>query len=164
MKNANTKDLARRLFNKHHDLMGHFDFYPGVVSLYGMARLAAESGSASLLKEITDAIMPYVRDERRFPLNFKNYYCGGVGTAYLLAKGLLPEAEGIVRHYAEEIMLDAPRDSEGILCHPQYPGEERIWIDVAFSVGPFLLFAGIALNDDRYCKEAFNQVAKMIKV
>jgi unsaturated rhamnogalacturonyl hydrolase len=164
MKSTLTLDLSCRLFEKHKQVMGHFDFYPGVVSMYGMARLAASTGKAELLEEIRNTLMPYVRGERSFPVNFKNYYCGGLGSSYLLWLGHLPEVKDAVLHYAEEILTEAPRDKDGILCHPQFPGEDRIWVDVAFSVGPFLLFAGLALKDSRFIDESVNQVTKMYRV
>ena len=164
MKSGDTIDLAYRSIRKHYELKGSFDLYQGIVSLYALARLVVDARADQYLDELKRELMPYVRDERRFKSNFPNYFCGGVATPYLLWKGLLPEAEGIVRHYADEVMNDAPRDPAGILCHPRHPGESRIWVDVAFAVGPFMLFAGLALNDERYLSESYAQTAKMYKV
>jgi unsaturated rhamnogalacturonyl hydrolase len=105
--------------------------------------------------------MPYVRGEREYYANFPHYFCGGNASAWLMYRGHLPEAEEPVRHYAEHLMTEQPRDSHGIYKHPAKPEEERIWIDVAFAVSPFLLFAGLYFDEPRYIQEAWEQTAKM---
>jgi unsaturated rhamnogalacturonyl hydrolase len=164
MKTASPRSLAIAAFRKHREVFSNYDHYAGIVSLHGMARLAGESGDGALIDEIRGQVLPFVRGERQFAVNFPNYLCGGNAAAYLLWKGLLPEAEAAVRCYAQQILNDAPRDGDGVLSHPRFPGENRIWIDVAFTVTPFLLYAGRALNEPSYIDEAFQQVAKMIRV
>jgi unsaturated rhamnogalacturonyl hydrolase len=163
MKSAATYHLAQKAFHKHKAVHGSFDHYAGIVSLHGYARLASECEEPDLLEEIRSELMPYVRGERENSGNFPNYSCGGNATAWLLYQGHLPEAAETVRHYADEIMHDAPRDRNGILCRPRQVSEEVIWIDVAFAVTPFLLFAGLALGKDAYIEEAFQQTAKMVR-
>ncbi|MCF7837308.1 MAG: glycoside hydrolase family 88 protein [Candidatus Marinimicrobia bacterium] len=138
--------------------------YTGILLLEGMARNAVASGQAAELEAVRRLLAPFVAGEKSFKCNFPNYLCGGNGTAYLLQAGHLPEAAGPVLRYAEEIMQTAPRDSNGILCHPNAPTAHRIWIDVAFAVGPFLLYAGLALDEERYIEEAYQQTAKMVAV
>ncbi|MBC2603361.1 glycoside hydrolase family 88/105 protein [Puniceicoccus vermicola] len=163
MKQTSPFLLAQAAFRKHKAVQGSYDVYPGIVSMHGMARLATETQDENLLEEIRSEIMPYVRGERSFPANFPNYLCGGNGAAWLLWRGKLPEVEEAARQYAEQIMNEAPRDNAGILCHPNNPEEQKIWIDVAFAVSPFLLFTGLALGNDDYLEEAFQQTAKMVK-
>ena len=164
MKLCNSLALAEALFDKHAALHPTLEHYTGIVSLHGLTRLAVLSGDTRLRDKTLAVLAPFVEGHRQFPCNFPNYRCGGIGTAYLLWQGWLPKAETTVRHYAEEIVHEAPRDPEGILSHPQHPGQGRIWIDVAFAVTPFLLFAGLALKEDRYIEEAFQQTAKMVGV
>ena len=164
MKSARTQELALDLVRKHIELYGSLDKYRGVVSLHALARLAAVTEDKALLEQLRAEFMPYVRGERHFDCNFPNYYCGGLGTAYLFWKGRLPEAEACVRRYAEQIRTEAPRDAAGILCHPACPGEERIWIDSAFAVTPFQLFAGLAFGEEAYVEDAFQHTAKMVAV
>lgn len=156
--------LAEALFDKHAALQPDLDHYAGIVSLHGLARLAVLTGDTRLRDKSLAALAPFIGGQRQFACNFPNYRCGGIGTAYLLWQGWCPDAERIVRHYAEEILHEAPRDPDGILSHPHFAGEGRIWIDVAFAVTPFLLFAGLALQEDRYIEEAFQQTAKMVAV
>jgi unsaturated rhamnogalacturonyl hydrolase len=156
-----TLDIARRAFRRHDELHRLTD-YRGVLSLHAYARLALIGEDPEMLTDCRQRLLPFVRGELTFPdVNFTNYYCGGNGAAFLFRQGHLPEAADAVRHYAEDLVRNAPRDENDIFCHPKHPGEERIWIDVAFAVTPFLLFAGLALARDDYVEEAFRQTAKM---
>jgi len=163
MKHAVTLEVARAAFRKHSDVHGNLDYYPGIVTLHGLARLATLTVREELLAEISDALGPFIRGERDFPANFPNYLCGGNATAWMVFQNQLPEAREVVRRYAEQILNEAPRNAEGILTHPQKPGEDVIWIDTAFAVTPFLLFTGLALENDAYVEDAFQQTAKMVK-
>ena len=158
-----TLEVARRAFARHFALHS-LTHYTGILSLHGLARLAAISGDAQILDEARSYLRPFIRGERQFSCNFKNYLCGGNGTAFLLQQGVFPEAADAVRFYAEQTVREAPRDENGILCMPWDVERRKIFIDVAFAVTPFLLFAGLALNNEKYIEEAFQQTAKMIEI
>jgi unsaturated rhamnogalacturonyl hydrolase len=164
MKTAVPKELALRAAHKHLQVHGSYDHYTGVVTLHGLARLAAASGDAGLIQETREAFGPYVRGERTFWANFPNYFCGGNGAAYFFWAGHLPEVEPSLRRYSRQILEEAPRDPDGILSHPKAPEANRIWIDTAFAVCPFLLFSGLALGEDAWVEESFQQVQKMVRV
>lgn len=165
MQSTPTKALVLALIEKHIEIYGSLDKYRGVVSLHSLARLAVvEREKPNELEKLRSYFMPYIPGEARFDCNFPNYYCGGLGTSYMLWQGLLPEAESIVRKYAEEIRIDAPRDPEGILCHPKFPEKHQIWIDAAFAATPFQLFAGLAFENEEYIEDAFQHTAKMVRI
>lgn len=158
-----TFDIASRSFHKHaatHSLA----HYTGILSLHAYARLALITGNPALLDEIRGHLLPFVRGEHDFKANFTNYYIGGNGTAYLYWQGKLPEAEEAVRKASEDILHVAPRDHLGILSMPRPDQHHKIWIDVAFAVTPFLLFSGLAFQEDAYLEEAFQQTCKMVQV
>jgi len=163
VKSAVPLSLAEAAFDRHQELYPPLTHYTGIVSLHALTRLAVIDGGDRLREKAREALLPFVRGERMFRCNFANYQGGGLGTAYLLWQGHLPEAADTVRHYAEEIMHQAPRDASGILCHPKDPPAELIWIDVAFAVTPFLLFAGLALEEEAYVEQAFRQTAGMLE-
>lgn len=165
MQKTPTRELLLSLVKKQIDIYGSLDKYRGVVTLHSIARLAVtDRDKPNELETLCTYFQPYVRGERRFDCNFPNYYCGGLGTAYLFWQGLLPEAEAAVRQYAEQIRNEAPRDPNGILCHPKHPEKHQIWIDAAFAVSPFQLFAGLAFNEEAYLEDAFQHTAKMIQI
>jgi unsaturated rhamnogalacturonyl hydrolase len=165
MTNTRTLDLVLALDRKYLSIYQHYDRYRGVVLLHSLARLAvADRDDEALVSYVRNAFMPYARDEREFPGNFPNYRCGGLGASYLLWQGLLPEAEAAVRKYAREIMDEAPRDPDGILCHPKAPAKKQIWIDAAYAVSAFLLFAGLACDEKAWVEDAFQHTAKMVRI
>lgn len=164
MKTTNTKQLAVSAFRKHKEVCESYDLYTGILTMHGMARLAVKTADPDLLSEIRSTLLPYVNGERDFFINFPNYLCGGNGTAWLFYQGHLPEAADAVRRYADQIMNEAPRNPNGILCHPRIPGQEAVFIDVSFAITPFLLYSGLALNNDDYIEEAFQQTAKMVQI
>ncbi|AHF90921.1 glucuronyl hydrolase [Opitutaceae bacterium TAV5] len=164
MRSIRSLDLALGAARKHLTICGNFERYEGIVTLYGMARLATGTGDPAIRAQIREWLMPFIRGELRFRTNFPNYLCGGAASAYLLWRGYLPEVRDAVRRYAEEILNHAPRDPDGILTRPRDAAKGLAWIDVAFAVGPFLLFAGLALGDDRYVEESFQQTAKMVRL
>jgi unsaturated rhamnogalacturonyl hydrolase len=162
----NTFDVARQSFVRHRALHS-LTHYTGILSLHAFARLACISDEPDLMDQIRAELLSFIREEydkADFHANFTNYYCGGNATAFLYWQDALPEAERSVRAYAESLITQAPRDDQGIFSHPRFPGEGRIWIDVAFAVTPFLLFAGLAFEEDVYIEEAFQQVRKMVDV
>lgn len=163
MKSAQTLKLAENLCHKHLEVHSSFDHYTGIVTLHGLTRLATITGDPRLIEEARKQLKPYVKGERNFQCNFPNYRCGGNASAWFLHQGHLPEAAEPVRRYALEIMNEAPRNPEGILCHPRHPEDHLIWIDVAFAVSPFLLFSGLALDEPAWVEEGFQQTAKMVK-
>jgi len=159
-----TLAIAERAFDRHAELHP-LATYMGIVSLHGLARLAVLTGDSRLREKARAELLPFVRGEReQSSRNFKNYACGGNGTAFLLWKGLLPEARATVAAYADELIHDAPRDPGGIYCMPGGARQGAIWIDVAFAVSPFLLFAGLALDRGECLEEACDQTLKMVAV
>ncbi len=155
---ASTFEIAARAFHKHlatHELTS----YTGILSLHAYARLATITRNPAVLDDCRKQLLPFVRGERTWRANFTNYFCGGNATAYLYMKGSLPEAQAAVRHYAEDFFA-APRSHDGILRMPN-ADQEKVWIDTAFAVTPFMLFAGLALGEERYIHAGFEQTEKM---
>ena len=64
-------------------------------------------------------------------------------------KGYFEDHTDVVREYAEKTM-EAPKSWDGILINPHFPEDEKIWIDIVYAVCPFMLYAGLALNEHRY--------------
>ena len=158
----NTFQIAALTFQKHAALhpLAH---YTGILSMHAYARLALISANPAVLEDSRRHLLPLVRGESKFQANFTNYYCGGNGSAFLYWQGKLPEAEGVLRHAAEDTLHNARRDEDGIFCMPRAEGS-RIWIDVAFAVTPFLLYTGLAFGEDAYIEEAFQQTYKMVEI
>jgi unsaturated rhamnogalacturonyl hydrolase len=161
MQPVNSFDICVRAFQKHvatHSLAN----YTGILSLHGYARLAVLSGNPAVLDDCLRHIMPFVRGDVQWKANFTNYFCGGNGTAYLYWLGKLPEAATTLRHYAEDFFR-APLSADGILRMPNSE-QEKVWIDTAFAVTPFMLFCGLAFGEERYVEAGFEQAERMYRL
>lgn len=159
-------EIALRAFGKHVELhpLGH---YTGIVSLHGLARLGVwlkeRDGDASVLDRARAHFAPFLHGEETFPCNFPNYRVGGNGAAFLWWRDELPGAdEATFAPYIDELLHQAARDRDGIYCMPGAPEEEKIWIDVAFAVTPFLLFCGLRLGRDDCIEESWSQTCKLV--
>ena len=73
-------------------------------------------------------------------------------------KGYFKEDLELIREYAEKTMA-APRSYDGIICHPRE--HHKIWIDVAFAITPYMLYAGLILNEPKYIDYAVEQCFKI---
>lgn len=164
MKVACPRDLALAAVYKHIEVHGDLDTYRGIVTLHALARLATANNDEALIQTAREQFLPYVRGERYYECNFENYLCGGLGSAYLLWQNKLPEAEQPVREQAERLMTRAVRDSDGIFSFPRFPEDEKVWIDVAFAVSPFLLFAGLHFDNADFIAESLDQTEKMYRL
>lgn len=159
--------IALRAFDKHVEThpLGH---YTGIVTLHGLARLGLalkeRDGNDAVLRKAHAHFGPFVRGEETFRCNFPNYRAGGNGAAFLWWRGELPEAdEATFAPFIDELRHQAVRDRNGIYCHPNAPQEEKIWIDEAFAVTPFLLFCGLKLNRADCLDEAWAQTRKLVE-
>lgn len=159
-----TFDLARRTFDAH--VSRHpMNNYPAILSLHGLARLAEVSGDKNIVMKCRRHLLSFLRGEVDMRSNnFENYRCGGNGTAFMFWKGHLSEAQDPVLEHAQKLMKKAPRSDEGIFCMPGGPHQGGIWIDVAFAVTPFLLFAGLAHGREDWIDEACSQVLDMTDI
>lgn len=163
---ADPRELALRAFAKHVEThpLGH---YTGIVSLHGLARLGValkeREGDASVLDLARAHLGPFLRGTETFRCNFPNYRVGGNGAAFLWWRDELPEAdEATFAPYVDELLHRAVRDRNGICSHPNAPQDEKIWIDVAFAVTPFLLFCGLKMNRADCVDEAWAQTRKLV--
>ena len=141
--------------------------YPGILTMYAGAQAAKVTGDEEMLEEVNSylELYPFKFEEPgiKFIYNFDNYRVGGLGKAWMFMKGYFKEHEDVIREYAEKTM-NAPCDRDGILCLASDPESERIWIDVVYAVCPYMLYAGLALNEPKYVDFAIEQCFKMYDV
>ncbi len=150
-----TLDVNVGLYDHYASIEQVYHYY-GILAIYGLLRTAEEKGEPELKKRCLDILKSFPDGIQHSKYNFPSYEICGIPRAYAFMQGYLPEDGELVRKYAEE-MMNATRDSKGIMSYPHQPEKELIWIDVAMAVTPFLLFAGLALGEDRYIDEAVNQ-------
>lgn len=153
----NTLKISENLFLRYEQTQ-QVKGYCGLLAAWALAETAVEAHDDKLLDKCRSylALYPDHFDHPRY--NFENYRVGGNGKAWLVAKGLFDEERENIRKYAE-ITMNSPRDSEGIICHPQ--DTHKTWIDVAFCITPFMLYAGLAFKEQKYIDFAVEQTFLM---
>lgn len=147
-----------KLFDHYKSTAEVFHYY-GVLAIYALCRTAMQADDDALKAKC-------VAELKRFPdhitkhssYNFPSYRIGGIPRAYALYTGMMTDevTKKYVDHYADE-MLVAQRDPQGIMSNPYLPMSNRIWIDCAMAITPYLLFAGLALDNEEYIDEGIKQ-------
>ncbi len=137
--------------------------YTYILLLQSLERTAFLHGSEADRDALRGLLQPFWAGEVSFRCNYPNYLCGGNASAAALFHGLAPEARELVAAQAEAF-LTAPRDRDGIVCRPDTPAQEKIWIDSAWAVSPFALHAGLALDRPDLVDEAVFQTLTMVEV
>lgn len=163
-----TLSLAKLVYNRAKALhpMAH---YTGILTLNGLARLALTTDNAEdqqrLLQEAQLQYQPFLAGKADWKFcNFQCYRSGGSGSAYLWWKDALPNADASVYEpYIEELLNAAPRDTNGVLCHPKEPEAGKIFIDIAFAVVPFLLYCGLKLERDDLIHQAWTETKNFME-
>ena len=134
--------------------------YYGVVACYGLAHLAELGGEGSEEMEMAKDVLKNYAERINHPgYNFPSYRVCGNAKARAVYMGYSDEVE-TVREYADE-MLTATRNAMGIISRPRAGHHEKIWIDAATAVTPFLVFAGRIFNEQKYYDEAVKQTIMM---
>ncbi len=150
--------LAVKLFD-HYESVATVSHYYGLLAIYGLCRVAEQANDGGKLLERCRAILQRFPDEMdHASYNFPSYRIGGIPRAYMLFRGHMTDARTrqLVAHYAQEMML-ASRDEKGLMSNPFQPRAQKVWIDVAMAVTPYLLFAGLALDNAAWVDEAAQQ-------
>ena len=158
----NTLYMSEKLFERL-EQTSPIRGYTGLLALYGLAQTALESCDEQVLKKCSEMLALYPDGVQHPQYTFEAYELGGNGKAYLIYKGYFEEHRDKLREYAEKTMK-APKDRDGILCFNECPEKEKIWIDVVTAVTPFMLYAGLALNEEKYIDFAAEQCFKMYNV
>lgn len=153
----NPLKISQKLY-EHYESKEKVMHYYGLLAIYGLVQTAEVSEDVELTKKFKEILSDFPEGINHPHYNFPSYKIGGIAKAYAFMKEYMPEAEAQVREYADE-MMKAARDSKGIVCAPW--SKECIWIDVAMAVTPYLLFAGIAFNEQSYIDEAAKQAFLM---
>lgn len=153
-----TLELSKKVFERYETHTTRIYYYMGILSMYAFAQTGYYSKDDKVIQKCIDVLDDYP-DHPMF--NLENYRIGGVATAWMVYKGLWDDKKETVRKYAE-MSLDAPvTEKEGIICRPNDPDRNKIWIDLAYGITPFMLYAGLTFNDERYIDFGAEQCFKM---
>jgi unsaturated rhamnogalacturonyl hydrolase len=155
-----TLTIARKVGGKGRQIV-KLSSYPGVLLMQGMAELALASGDATDLEAARQALLPYATGKATIGGNFVSYRRGGNGAALLLLHAKLPEGRQHIGSAAADMHQRSARSKEGIILASFCAGSERVFIDTAFAVTPFLLWTGLAVDEEPYIEDAWQQIKKL---
>ena len=141
------------------------DFYAGTLMLHGMSEFALLPGNEAELQEVIALYEKFSSGEIQAKGNFISYEAGGSGAAYLVWKGKAPTLESHVQATASKMFASQRRTHDGLMT-AKFAGEgsELVFIDVAFAVTPFLLYAGLASGNQEYIDFAVFETLEMFKI
>ncbi len=150
-------DIAQNLVLRNQKI--HFpEQYYGLLMFYGAAQAASELNSPYFFNKVIRFLDAYPNGTGNMVGNFDSYTAGGNGKAYLTyldksGKITLPEKVrrrfyDAAKEYADKT-LAAPKSPDGILTSAKM-GTDKVWIDVVTCVTPFMLFAGLAQDNEAY--------------
>ncbi len=139
--------------------------YPGILSMFAGIQAAAAADDKEWIAEVNSYLAKYPErfndPDVFFNGSFDNYRVGGLGKGWAVMKGYFDENKDLIKEYAD-LTVNAPRSFDGIICAPY--DHNKVWIDVVFAVTPFMLYAGIILNEQKYIDYAVEQCFKMYDV
>ena len=166
MTNQEKLALSNALMNRLEEITPQIYHYFGILSLLGALKTYEVSKNADDLARCISHLDKFPDKIKHTTYTFQSYHIGGIARAYALFKGYMDDERtvSLVREYGEELMYKAPRDRNGIVKGPGFKTREVVWIDNAMAVTPFLLYAGLALNEPTWVDEAVKQTVMMYDV
>ncbi len=157
MKNT---ELASELYKHYRSVYPMVNHYPGIVANFGLVQLAEIAGPDSEEAALAKEVLATFPDKVTHPkYNFPSYAICGNAKARALWDDLWTDPDP-VRIYADE-MMTAQRDAGGIIGAPVPKPAQRVWIDCATAVTPYLLYSGMYFKEPRYTDEAAKQTLLM---
>ncbi len=163
---ADLHDVAVRVTEKGLSKidLGH---YMGTCLYHGMADLALVSGQQEDMDRIMDILQRFADGKFKGPIftNFIDYEIGGQATAMLAWKGQETLASATSR-CAARMWREQPRTvTTGIMTgrSPYWAANDAYWIDIAFTVSPFFLYAGLLEDNMEYIDYAAYEALAMCR-
>lgn len=159
-----TAELADRVLNRG---LAEIDLglYPGSLLMHGMGELAANRADPELLNRTVGFLKKFATKEIKGRGSFISYEAGGSGAALLRQRGLSKELDAQVSEAAKRMFGQQKRSGEGLLV-PGWaaPEKDQIFIDIAFAVTPYLLYAGLAEKNEAYVDLAVFETLELFRI
>lgn len=159
-----TAELADRVLNR--GLAGiDLGLYPGSLLMHGMAELAANRADPELLNRTVGFLKKFATKEIKGRGSFISYEAGGSGAAFLRQRGPTMALDTQVSEAAKRMFAQQKRSGEGLLV-PGWavPEKDQIFIDIAFAVTPYLLYAGLAEKNEAYVDLAVFETLELFRI
>jgi rhamnogalacturonyl hydrolase YesR len=159
-----TRELAERVLAKGLATID-LGLYPGSLLLQGMSELALVGPDPAMLARTVALYRQFAAKEIKGRGSFISYEVGGSGAAYLRYKDAAGELAAQVTDGAARMVAQQKRSSEGLLVPTWAPPEkDQVFIDIAFAVTPYLLYAGLAENRADYVDLAVFETLELYRI
>lgn len=160
---VSTAEVAGKVMRKgleKSDIRG----YEGSLLLQGIGELSLATSDDSLGAFAIDILERFGTGEIKGGGSFYSYEAGGNAAALLNLEGHHSLREQVVRA-ARKMMESQPRSSEGLII-PGWVDREKdqVFIDMAFAVTPFLLYAGLVEDDGELIDQAVFETLELFSV
>jgi rhamnogalacturonyl hydrolase YesR len=157
-----TTEIVRSVYAqglKHTEL----DFYAGTLMLHGISEFSLLPGNEDLQKDVIDKYTKFGYGEIKAKGSLFSYEAGGSGAAFLGYKGVTSSLEEQVAKAAAKLIKDQKRSPEGLIT-ANFATEDKVFIDVAFAVTPFLLYSGLKEGNQAYIDMAVTETLELFRI
>ena len=145
--------------------LGH---YVGTCLYHGMADLAIASGDPADMERVMKIMRGFVSGEIKATFfNSYSYYVGGQAMPFLAWKAGKKELDAKALEYANKIWTDQVRTSDNIMTannQTKRPGMDGFWIDMAFTLTPYMLYSGLLANNKEWIDYSAWEILKMYEI
>lgn len=139
------------------------DFYAGTLLLHGISEFSLLPGNEDVLKSTISTYKKFSDGTVNAKGSIISYEAGGSGAAYLAWKNAAPELDKQVYATAEKMMQLQKRSPEGLMT-ANFATDDKIFIDVAFAVTPYLLYAGLKKGNQQYINMAVDETLGLFRI
>ncbi|WP_262886031.1 DUF4861 family protein [Sunxiuqinia indica] len=164
IKQISTNDLVRSVIKKGLEDT-NLDHYTGIVLLNAMTEFSLLEGNEDILTETIKNYREFGTGEIKPKGNFICYEAGGPGAAFLAWKTGANELKEQIAVTAAKMMKEQVRSPEGLMTSKHVTDDtHKVFIDMAYAVSAYLLYAGLALDNQEYIDFAVFETVELFKI
>ncbi|MBC7886979.1 MAG: DUF4861 family protein [Ferruginibacter sp.] len=163
-RNISTVDMAKKVLEKGLKET-QLSTYQGSLLLQGMAELAIAGMDKELLDRTVDTLAKFGTKAIDGRGSFISYQAGGSAAALLNYRPNTTRLNKQVAGAANQMLQKQKRSGEGLLV-PGWVSDslDQVFIDMAFAVTPYLLYAGLKENNNQYIDLAIFETLELFKI
>ncbi|MBC8032726.1 MAG: DUF4861 family protein [Chitinophagaceae bacterium] len=160
----NTFEIAQRVLNKG---LKETDLgtYQGSLLLQAMTDLAMVYPEKNVLNEVISIYKKFGTGEVQGKGSFISYKAGGSGAAFLNYSKATDALSVQVSEAAKEMYTTQKRSKERVLtANWASQKTDQVFIDMAFAVTPYMLYAGLSLQKSEYVDLAVFETLELFRI
>lgn len=158
--NQSYLDIVNNVWTTFKETHG-WNSYASILALSAYERIGKFEKIQSIIDESVSIARKYINGEiPKVGGQYDEYIYrrGGSATAWLFARGYLPEAEEILVAGAEKLLKEFPRGTNGAFKSLRTDLDELVWIDTLFAVCPYLVWLGETIGRKDFTDAAIEQL------